>query len=184
MLPVKKFICLLTALALLVCTLAGCGTEEDARPLYADQGKAQRGELTGVTPASDAAAILDCLAQAGQIDDLGRETVTARDNQTPGKELSVPEPNRSVVVNDGAYIYMLDSYGLIVVSAASASLYLSTSALYTSSSPKAGSATFANVATSVPSAVEAVGLAVPWSKTSTVRMPEPSTVSSSLAGTG
>lgn len=120
MLPVKKIICLLTALALLVCTLAGCGTEEDARPLYADQGEAQRGELTGVTPASDAAAILDCLAQAGQIDDLGRETVTARDNQTPGKEMSVPEPNRSVVVTDGAYIYMLDSYGLIVVSAAGA----------------------------------------------------------------
>lgn len=113
-----RTLCLLLALCLLLGLLTGCGEDETPQPLYADRADAERGELAGVSPADSAEAVRDCLAQAGQMNAEGREAATHADDRTPGKDLQLASPEAALVRADGAYIYMLDSYGLIVVSAA------------------------------------------------------------------
>ena len=114
----SRTLCLLLAFCLLLGLLTGCGDDETPQPLYADRADAKRGELTGVSMADSAEAVRDCLAQAGQMNTEGREAATHADDRTPGKELRLAAPETALVQTDGAYIYMLDSYGLVVVSAA------------------------------------------------------------------
>ena len=115
----SRTLCLLLALCLLLGLLSGCGDDETPpQPLYADRADAKRGELTGVSKADSAEAVRDCLTQAGQMNTEGREAATHADDRTPGKELRLAAPETALVQTDGAYIYMLDSYGLVIVSAA------------------------------------------------------------------
>jgi hypothetical protein len=109
---------LAAALCLLVGLLAGCGADDESQALYADRADLERGALTGAERAADAGAVLDSLARAGQINDEGREAVIPPEDNGPGQELWTAESaSASTVQTDGSYIYMLDSYGLIVVSA-------------------------------------------------------------------
>ncbi|MCR5553063.1 MAG: beta-propeller domain-containing protein [Oscillospiraceae bacterium] len=116
----KRILSLVLALCLLA-SLCACGGEEaEPRPLYAQQGTAARGEAGALTPAADAEALRNCLAEAGQINTLGRETVSPSDDRNPGKTLRIAEPDAAAKAVADGYVYMLDRYGFLVVRAAGA----------------------------------------------------------------
>ncbi len=116
----KKTICLVTLLCLLLAMLSACGGDEPAAvgPIYAERGEVKREPLGSLSPAADASGVLNALAAAGQ-------TAAARWQpdyaETPkdGPRLNVNgETSGETAVTDGAGIYMVDGYGLISVSAA------------------------------------------------------------------
>ena len=117
---VKKYICLLLVLTLLVGVLSGCGGEEPAAagPLYAERGDAQRASLGSLSPAADANTVLTALAAAGASASAALEP--GRDDSAPaGPRLRVADDAAGdPVLTDGSCIYMLDGYGLVTVSAA------------------------------------------------------------------
>ncbi|MBQ1371678.1 MAG: beta-propeller domain-containing protein [Oscillospiraceae bacterium] len=118
-----KTLPLLLALCLLLGSLSACGKEEKAEggaPLYAQQTQAQRGTPTQASAAADAAAVRDSLAQAGKVDDSGRESVVPARDPESGRDLRLPNWEESAVCADNGCIYTVDSYGLLVVSAAGA----------------------------------------------------------------
>ena len=116
----KKTICLVTLLCLLLAMLSACGGDEPAAvgPIYAERGEVKREPLGNLSPAADASGILNALAAVGQ-------SASARWQpdyvETPkvGPRLNVnAETGGETAVTDGACIYMVDGYGLISVSAA------------------------------------------------------------------
>ena len=111
----KKTICFLLAL-LLVCAFSSCGKDEPAEPLFAERGEVEREPIGELKPAKDAAAILASLRDAGQRyagPDFGDST------RADGLRLAAAGPAAGdTVAADGEYIYMLDSYGLVILSAA------------------------------------------------------------------
>lgn len=113
----KKTICLILALLLLAAPLSGCGKKPGGEPLFAERGELERASLGDYAPAKDAKAVREALAAAGQTHaaELDREEADAE----PSLDLVRSEPHEGdSVVTDGAYIYMLDSYGLIIFSVA------------------------------------------------------------------
>lgn len=118
-----KILPLLLAACLLAGSLSACDRKEETdsgTPLYAQQAQAQRGTAAKAAAAPDAAAVLDCLARAGQIDDSGRESVAPARDPESGRDLRLPNLDSTVVTARNACIYTVDSYGLLVVSAAGA----------------------------------------------------------------
>ena len=108
------------ATLLVLCLLAGlaaCGKKPAGEPLFAERGELERASLGDYAPAKDAKAVREALTAAGQTRaaELDREEAEVE----PGLDLELSKPPEGdVVVTDGAYIYMLDSYGLIIFSVA------------------------------------------------------------------
>ena len=111
LLPLLLWLCLIGGV------LSGCDNEEGGAPVYAEQTEVRRGAPPKAATASDAEALLDALAQAGKVDDYGRESVAPQMDPESGKELRLPDYDAALIAAEGAYIYMIDSYGLIVCSA-------------------------------------------------------------------
>ena len=113
----KKLICLLLALCLLAGLFTACGGDEKGAPLFAERGEVKRAPLGGLGPAADADAVLEALTAAGQSHSPDWDDASER--AVPGVRLEVARAaNGDTVVTDGDYIYMLDSYGLVIFSAA------------------------------------------------------------------
>ncbi|MBO4419251.1 MAG: beta-propeller domain-containing protein [Oscillospiraceae bacterium] len=106
---------------LLLCVLlTACGGDEvdDPASFYAERGNVERAALGELTPAADAQALLAALtaAEQGQTQRWQPEELGA---PKAGPRLVVSgDAAGDTVVTDGTNIYMLDSYGLVAVSAA------------------------------------------------------------------
>lgn len=119
----KKTICLLLALCLLAAALAGCGDEPQAGPLYAERGRVSREPLGALAPAADSAAILENLSQAAGDRGGAYEEADPQAEDGAGAALArslETDAAGSLAQSDGSFLYLLDSYGLIVLSAAGA----------------------------------------------------------------
>ncbi len=109
----KKTICLLTALLLLLCCCVGCGEDEGGAPLFAQRGTVERQPLGELTPAADAQALLTALSVPEEDADLGEDPQAETGVQVESCQPLPGDP----VITDGSYIYMVDSYGLVILSA-------------------------------------------------------------------
>ena len=113
----KKTVCLTLALLLLLSAFSACGSDEKGEPLFAERGEAQRAPLGELVPAADAEALLEALREAGQ--NHSADWDDASERAVPGVRLDVARAaDGDTVATDGSYIYMLDSYGLVIFSAA------------------------------------------------------------------
>lgn len=115
----KKTVSLLLALLLLASVLSACGKDDPtAAPLYAERGDAGRSALGNMTPAADANTVLAALTAAGQSASTHWQPEDL-DPDGAGPRLTVSgDASGDTVVTDGTNIFMLDSYGLVTVSAA------------------------------------------------------------------
>ena len=117
----KRIFCLVMALCLLAGLFTACGggkPEAAGEALFAERGSVERRSLENLVPAGNAEAVRASLSAVGQTlaPDWAGEAEAA-----PRLRLAAdPGPDEDTVATDGAYIYMLDSYGLIVCSAAGA----------------------------------------------------------------
>ena len=113
----KRIFCLVVALCLLAGLFTACGGDEKGAPLFAERGEAQRAPLGELVPAADAEALLEALREAGQ--NHSADWDDASERAVPGVRLDVARAaDGDTVATDGSYIYMLDSYGLVIFSAA------------------------------------------------------------------
>ena len=112
----KRIICLVLTLCLLA-GLAACGGD-DERPLFAERGELVREPLGELRTAADAGAILENLAGAAARAGGAYADAEAESGAGAGFALSLAAGEGSLAQTDGSRIYMLDSYGLIVLSAA------------------------------------------------------------------
>ena len=113
----KRIFCLVVVLCLL---LSACGKQPEAagEALFAERGSVERQPLGKLTPAGNAEALRAALSDPGQtpVPELADEAEAA-----PRLRLAADaRADEDTVATDGACIYMLDSYGLIVCSAAGA----------------------------------------------------------------
>ncbi len=110
---------ILSILVLLCLVLSACGKDDPtAAPLYAERGDAGRSALGNMTPAADANTVLAALTAAGQSAST-RWQPEDLDTDGAGPRLTVSgDASGDTVVTDGTNIFMLDSYGLVTVSAA------------------------------------------------------------------
>ena len=118
----KKTVCFLLVLILLTGILSACGEDgpAPAGPVYGERGEVRRSPLGELAPAADAQTVLTALSSAGQRESDRWQT---EDPEAPatGAQLALCTDAGDTVVTDGSHIYMLDSYGLVAVSAAGAS---------------------------------------------------------------
>lgn len=113
-----RTICVTVALCLLLTVLAGCGDKSEGAPLFAKRGEAERAPLGDLLPAANAETVLAALSAAGQTHASGWDPGEPEDSQGgPQLESGAPAAG-DTVATDGSCIYMLDSYGLIILSAA------------------------------------------------------------------
>lgn len=113
----NRITCLVVALCLLL-GLAACGDKpETGEALFAERGSIERQPLGALTPAGNAEAVLTALSDLGETPapDWEDEAEAA-----PRLRLAEDAAEADALVTDGSYLYMLDSYGLIVCSAAGA----------------------------------------------------------------
>ena len=113
-----RIFCLVAALCLLVGLLSACGDEPDpASPILAERGQVERAPLGEHRPAAKAEAVLSALNTAGRRDsarwepeedwEAGSGTRLALSGDAAGDTVAVA----------GDRIYMLDRYGLIILTA-------------------------------------------------------------------
>lgn len=115
-----RFLAALLILALLPALFSGCGKDGDAEPVYAQRGEVERAPMGELKPAADAEALLAALAAAEE-QQAARWEPEAPEEAENGPLLRLcADGTGDTVVTDGAYIYMLDRYGLVTVSAAGA----------------------------------------------------------------
>ena len=117
----KKIILWLTVLGLLCLFLTSCGADSDI--LYAQRGSVERAALGELYPAANAGTVLAALNAAGSgVADRWEPPEAGRSEAGTQLVLSEVAGKGGVpgdtVATDGANIYMVDGYGLIVVSAA------------------------------------------------------------------
>ena len=110
----------LICIALLLCVLlSACGGKPEAsgEALFAERGSVERQPLGDLAPAGTAETLLTALSDLGEtpVPDWEDEAEAA-----PRLRLAEDAAGADALVTDGSYIYMLDSYGLIVCSAAGA----------------------------------------------------------------
>ena len=114
----NRIICLAAALCLLAGLLSACGGGDKAAPLYAERGDVERAALGELYPAADAETVLAALQAAGQRQSARWEPEDAGQADL-GPRLAVSgDAAGDSVATDGSCIYLLDSFGLVVVSAA------------------------------------------------------------------
>lgn len=110
-----RFLCI----ALIFCLLlTGCGGDISGEALFAERGDVERQPLGTLAPAANAKTVLAALSGVGQtlVPDWEGEAEAA-----PRLRLAADaRSDGDAIVTDGSYIYMADSYGLIVCSAAGA----------------------------------------------------------------
>lgn len=112
----KKTICLILALILLAASFSACGGDGAAEPLLAERGKVEREPIGDLKPAQNAEAILEALQNAGR-------TFAGPDSQDAPRAEGLRLAAAGAAQGDtvaalGDYIYMLDSYGLVILSMA------------------------------------------------------------------
>ncbi len=107
----------LICITLLLCVLlSACGKDKAAEPLFAERGKVEREPIGDLKPAQNAEEILEALQNAGR-------TYAGPDSEdgarAEGLRLAAAGPAAGdSVAALGDYIYMLDSYGLVILSMA------------------------------------------------------------------
>ena len=109
----------LICITLLLCVLlSACGGEPEAgAPLFAERGAAEREPLGELKPAADPETLLAALSAAGE--SHAADWDPGEPEQSAGLRLEDLSPEAGdTAATDGGYIYMLDSYGLILLSAA------------------------------------------------------------------
>ncbi len=114
----KKIVCLITVCFLLSGLFTGCGEEKAGEPLFAQRGRTEREDVGDLTAAKDAEAILEALSAVGR--SHGPEWEEPEADGAGLQLLTDSRRDGDTVVTDGSYLYMLDSYGLILASAAGA----------------------------------------------------------------
>ena len=118
----KKTVTLILALCLLLTGFSACGGRDEAGPLFAERGEVSREPMGELQPAADAAAILANLSEAAERAESAREDPAAEAETGLAAALirSLEPDADGPVRTDGTDIYMVDSYGLIILSAAGA----------------------------------------------------------------
>ena len=115
----KKTVFLLLAFLLLTSAFSACGKDDPvAAPLYAERGETVREALGDLAPAEDANSILAALTAAGASESARWEPEDADTARTGPQLVLSGDASGDTVVTDGSSIFMLDSYGLVTVSAA------------------------------------------------------------------
>lgn len=110
---------LLSILVLLCLLLSACGKDEPStEQLYAERGDAKREALGELIPAADANTVLEALTAAGQSESARWQPEDAERERTGPYLTTGGNGTEDTVVTDGTDIYMLDSYGLVTISAA------------------------------------------------------------------